>query len=197
MGWLFTQPLTNARRPPMNLHIGMAWGIRCCSSRCRIFIEPLKNFTTDGSHSLPLPKSSTRHSHRPSSQGCSDCRRSVSIGHLLLTISSPSSRSWSQRSPPCQPLAQCFCLPSRCRHLSCVVPLIDLRHGRRRWRSRWSLAVHWDQSSRPIRRTEAKDCACAEALIVEVEGAVCSSGELLKLQGWRLLKRWTPCQRKH
>ena len=69
--------------------------------------------------------------------------------------------------------------------------------GRRRWWSRWSLAVHWDQSSRPIRRTEAKDCACAEALIVEVEGAVCSCGDLLKLQGWRLLKRWTPRQRKH
>ena len=27
----------------MNLHIGMAWRIRCCSSRFRIFIEPLKN----------------------------------------------------------------------------------------------------------------------------------------------------------
>ena len=26
----------------MNLHIGMAWMIRCCRSRCRIFIEPLK-----------------------------------------------------------------------------------------------------------------------------------------------------------
>ena len=74
----------------------------------------------------------------------SDCRRSVSIGHLLLTISSKSSRSWSQRSPPCQPLAQCFWLASRCRHLSCVVPLIDLSHGRRRWRSRWSLAVHFE-----------------------------------------------------
>ena len=180
----------------MNLHIGTAWRNRCCSSRCRIFIEPLKNFTTDGSHSWPLPKSSTRHSHRPSSQGSSDCRRSVSIGHLLLTISSPSSRSWSQRSPPCQPLAQCFCLPSRCRHLSCVVPLIDLRHGRRRWRSRWSLAVHWDRSSRPIRRTEAKDC-----MRWSLDRRGRRSGLFLwwlaEVARWRLLKRWTPRQRKH
>ena len=167
----------------MNLHIGMAWRIRCCSSRCRIFSEPLKNSQLMDHIRDRSPN------HRPSSQGSSDCGRSVSIGHLLLTISSPSSRSWSQRSPPCQPLAQCFCLPSRCRHLSCVVPLIDLRHGRRRWRSRWSLAVHWDQSSRPIRRTEAKDYACDEALILEAEGAVCSCGDLLKLQLLRLPKK--------
>ena len=181
----------------MNLHIGMAWSIHCCNSRCRIFIEPLENFTTDGSHSWPLPKSSTRHSHRPSSQGCLDCRRSVSIGHLLLTICLPSSSSSSQWSPPCHLLAQCFCLPLRCRYLSCVISLIDLRHGRRRWRSRWSLAFHWDQSSQPSRRTEAKDWACAEALILEAEGAVCSCGDLLKLQWWRLLRRWLPRQRKH
>ena len=93
---LFILSLINSSRPPMNLHIGMAWRIHCCNSRCRIFIEPLKNFTTDGSHSWPLPKSSTRHSHRPSSQGCLDCRRSVSIGHLLLTICLPSSSSSSQ-----------------------------------------------------------------------------------------------------
>ena len=64
----------------------------------------------------------------------------------------------SQQWLPYRPLAHCFCPLSECRHLSCVVPSNDLQSGRRKWRSRWWSAVHWDQSSRQIRRTEAEDC---------------------------------------
>ena len=136
----------------------MDWGIRRSFNRYHFSGKSLVVFTTGGSHSWQLPKSLTRQSHRSSRRGSFGCQRSALSGHLLVTNASTSFHRWSQRSPPCQPSAQCFCPPSERRHLSCAVPSNDQRHGRRRWRSRWWSAVHWGQSSRPIRRTEAVDC---------------------------------------
>ena len=154
----------------MNLHIGMAWKIRCCSSRFCIFIDPIKKFHNWWITFVTTPQ-------------IIDTSQSPTFKSGLFGLSAVSV-NWPSTSDNLftvisQLIAAITTLPPFGSMLLSTIKMspslmcgsIDcLRHGRRRWRSRWSLAVHWDQSSRPIRRTEAKDCACAEALILEVEG---------------------------